>query len=86
MCTKLCQAGENAIQLPQAWPALSWRDIVSNADVLSRASLPKRVHFAQTHRLILSTQSVGAMLWSMAQLRRGQLRVVVDVVGMPATC
>ena len=33
------------------------------------------------HRLIYSTQSVGAMLWSMAQLRRGQLRMVVDVVG-----
>ena len=32
------------------------------------------------HRLIYSTQSVGAMLWSMAQLRRGQLRMVVDVV------
>ena len=31
------------------------------------------------HRLIY--QSVGAMLWSMAQLRRGQLRMVVDVVG-----
>ena len=27
------------------------------------------------------TQSVGAMLWSMAQLRRGQLRMVVCVVG-----
>ena len=33
------------------------------------------------HRLIYSTQSVGAMLWSMAQLRRGQLRMVVDVAG-----
>ena len=33
------------------------------------------------HRLIYSTQSVGAMLWSIAQLRRGQLRMVVDVVG-----
>ena len=33
------------------------------------------------HRLIYSTQSVGAMLWSMAQLRIGQLRMVVDVVG-----
>ena len=33
------------------------------------------------HRLIYSTQSVGAMLWSMAQLRRGQLRMVVYVVG-----
>ena len=32
------------------------------------------------HRLI-STHSVGAMLSSMAQLRRGQLRMVVDVVG-----
>ena len=32
-------------------------------------------------RFILSTRSVGAMLWSMAQLRRGQLRMVVDVVG-----
>ena len=33
------------------------------------------------HRLIYSTQSVGAMFWLMAQLRRGQLRMVVDVVG-----
>ena len=33
------------------------------------------------HRLILSTLCVGAMLWSMAQLRRGQLRMVVYVVG-----
>ena len=32
------------------------------------------------HRLILSTLCVGAMLWSMAQLRRGQLRIVVYVV------
>ena len=33
------------------------------------------------HRLIMSTHSVGAMLWSMAQLRKGQLRMVVDIVG-----
>ena len=33
------------------------------------------------YRLIYSTQCVGAMLWSMDQLRRGQLRMVVDVVG-----
>ena len=33
------------------------------------------------HRIISLTQSVGAMLWSMAQLRRGQLRMVVYVVG-----
>ena len=33
------------------------------------------------HRIIYSTQYVGAMLWSMAQLRKGQLRMVVDVVG-----
>ena len=33
------------------------------------------------HRLILSTLCVGAMLWPMAQLRRNQLRMVVDVVG-----
>ena len=33
------------------------------------------------HRLILSTLSVGAMLWLMAQLRRGRLRMVVYVVG-----
>ena len=33
------------------------------------------------HRLILLTWSVGAMRWSMAQLRRGQFRMVVDAVG-----
>ena len=33
------------------------------------------------HRIISLTQSVGAMLWSMAQLRTGQLRMVVYVVG-----
>ena len=33
------------------------------------------------HRLILSTTYVGAMLWSMAHLRRIQLRMVVCVVG-----
>ena len=33
------------------------------------------------HRIISLTQSVGAMLWSMAQLRRGHLRMVVYVVG-----
>ena len=32
-------------------------------------------------RLILLTRSVGAMHWSKAQLRRGQLRMVVDVGG-----
>ena len=32
-------------------------------------------------RIILLTLFVGAMLWSMALLRRGQLRMVVDVVG-----
>ena len=39
------------------------------------------IFFRMYHRLVLSTQSVGAMLWSKAQLRRGQLRMVVDVVG-----
>ena len=34
------------------------------------------------HRIRSLTQSVGSMLWSMAQLRRGQLRMVVYVVGM----
>ena len=33
------------------------------------------------HRIRSLTQSVGAMLWSMAQLRRCQLRMVVCVVG-----
>ena len=33
------------------------------------------------HRIRSLTQSVGALLWSMAQLRRAQLRMVVDVVG-----
>ena len=33
------------------------------------------------HRIILSTQCVGAMLWSVVQLRRGQLWMLVDVVG-----
>ncbi len=33
------------------------------------------------HRIILSTRFIGAMLWSMARLRRGQLRMVVYVVG-----
>ena len=33
------------------------------------------------HRIRSLTQSVGAMLWSMAQLRRGHLRTVVYVVG-----
>ena len=31
--------------------------------------------------IILSTQCVVAMLWSVVQLRRGHLRMVVDVVG-----
>ena len=31
--------------------------------------------------IILSTQSVGVMLWSVVQLRRGRLRMVVYVVG-----
>ena len=38
------------------------------------------------HRLILSTLCVGAMLWSMAQLRRGQLRMVVYVAGSCWRC
>ena len=38
------------------------------------------------HRLIYSSLSVGAMLWSMAQLRRGQLRMVVDVPVCMLTC
>ena len=33
------------------------------------------------NRIIVSTQSIGAMLRPMAQLRRGQLRMVVYVVG-----
>ena len=33
------------------------------------------------HRIRSLIQSVGAMLWSMAQLRRGHLRMVVYVVG-----
>ena len=33
------------------------------------------------HCIILSTLSVGTMLWSVVQLGRGQLRMVVDVVG-----
>ena len=38
------------------------------------------------HRVILSTQHVGAMLWSMAQLPRGQLRMLVYVVGSCCWC
>ena len=46
------------------------------------SGMPRQGHSSFVYdRHILSTQSVGAMLWSMAQLRRGQLRMVVDVVG-----
>ena len=38
------------------------------------------------HCIILSTQFVGVMLWSMAQLRRGQFRMVVDVLGSCWCC
>ena len=33
------------------------------------------------HRVILSTQCVVAMLWSVVRLQRGQLRMVVNEVG-----
>ena len=38
------------------------------------------------NRLILSILCVGDMLWSMAQLRSGQLRMVVDIVGSYRWC
>ena len=47
----------------------------------SRRKIESETSSIVYHRLIYSTQSVGAMLWLMAQLRRGQLRMVVDVVG-----
>ena len=58
-------------------------DNIGNEEISARADVANISETSSIvyHRLIYSTQSVGAMLWSMAQLRRGQLRMVVDVVG-----
>ena len=61
-----------------------WRSRQVDSKLINCFSLFKNYYMLPSfiyHRLILSTLSVGAMLWSMAQLRTGLLRMVVYVVG-----